>query len=470
MDLQRLCKNCMQAMVKNGICPCCGARQGAEQGKDPRVLPPGRILHGQYILGRTIGVGGFGITYLAYDLLGNHRVALKELFPCKDVVRDIKSGDIRVLQGQESYFSHVKQRFLEEAEALFRFRNIPDVVNVYRFFEENHTAYYCMEFLEGTDLKHYLMQHGKLEWEKLSGYIRMVLRALHALHRQNLIHRDISPDNIFLTKDGRAVLIDFGSVRSCSNNGGFTTFLKDCFAPWEQYRENTRQGPWTDIYSLCITMYYVLSGTLPQKAPDRLQDDKTVYIGTLCPELPRHVAAAITRGMELLQEKRFQNVQELSAALFPGEELWSLTGRRTAGQGIQGNDSRGSGDPKAGSNVSRRGSSRGSENGRGTGRPLEWGLVCRKGYYAGRHWRFKPGVPVVFGREPRCTVPYPPDDHRISRKQCSVMLDRQGRLYVRDEKSTNGTFLNQRALPPSVWQQVTKGAYISFAQELYQVI
>lgn len=408
--------------------------QVTENAHNPNALPKHCLLQGRYDIGRVLGIGGFGITYLAYDCKENCRVAVKELFPGRDVVRVPESGEIRVVAGQEAYFSHVKQRFLEEAQNLHRFLKNPDIVNVFHFFEENHTAYYVMEYLDGTDLKHFLRQHGKIGWDQLSVYIRMVLRALQALHGEKLIHRDISPDNIFLTKDGRALLIDFGSVRCYGNSGGFTTFLKECFAPLEQYRQNGDQGPWTDIYALCITMYYALSGKMPQKAPDRALDDQTVSIGELCPALPRHVALAIDRGMEIESKRRFQTTAELADALFPGEcPSHTGTGRQRTDTGSN------------------------------------WQLTCVQGHYRGKNWKIVPGVVMTIGRSPNCMISYPVDSRGISRTQCTVMLDMQGRLYVRDEKSAYGTFLNGQRLPPMSWHRLARENRFGFAQEIYQI-
>lgn len=431
MELEKLCTNCMLASIKNGVCPHCGMPLEKAEIHDIRTLPPRHMLHGRYYIGKVLGIGGFGVTYLAYDCRKNTRVAVKELFPSKDAVREQGTCSIRVLSGQEEYFAHIRQRFMDEARILYRFQSSPDVVNVYQLFEENNTAYYVMEYLEGTDLKHFLLSQGRLKWERLSVYVSMVLKTLNTLHGQNLIHRDISPDNIFLTKDGRAVLIDFGSVRCYSNSGGFTTFLKECFAPLEQYREHGKQGPWTDIYSLSITMYYALSGVMPPKAPERIQNDRTVPLSKLCPLLPAHVAQAITKGMAVRQEERFQTVREFAKELFPGEKLFADAAAATGS------------------------------------RPHS--LYCVRGYYEGRSWGFRTGAAVSFGRDTRCTIAYPPNSKGVSRLQCSLMTDRQGRVYVRDENSTYGTFLNGSRLQPGKWYQITGRGSVHFGNEVYQI-
>lgn len=404
------------------------------------ALPAEYVLHQRYVIEKTLGQGGFGITYRAMDKKNNRRVAVKELFPTRSVIRSTDEITVKVLSGKEADFSHMKKRFLEEAQRLYTFQESSDIVSVYHLFEENHTAYYVMEYLTGMDLNHYMKQHGKLNWNHLSVFVRMAIHALQTLHSRNLIHRDISPDNLFITEGGRLVLIDFGSVRSCDASG-FTTFLKHSFAPLEQYRENGNQGPWTDIYALCVTMYYALSGVLPPQAPMRVETKETP-IEQLCPGLPENVVYAIKKGMEVQPEKRFQNIRELEQTLFPGtvSVAEELEPTRAPSQPMQEML-----DPKK-------------------------RLVCVGGVYKGRGIQLPAGVGVTIGRSAECQIAYPTNTAGISRRQCTVFLDRQGSIYIRDEDSAYGTYLNQTRLAPGRWYPVPKGVYIAFGQEVYQIM
>lgn len=408
------------------------------------ALPVGYELHQRYVIEKILGQGGFGITYRAKDETNKRQVAVKELFPTRSVIRSEDGITVKVLSGKEADFTHMKKRFLEEARRLNAFQDSPDIVSVYHLLEANHTAYYVMEYLTGMDLNHYMKQHGKLNWNHLSVFVRMAIHALQTLHSRNLIHRDISPDNLFITESGRLVLIDFGSVRSCDANN-FTTFLKHSFAPLEQYRENGHQGPWTDIYALCVTMYYALSGVLPPQAPMRVET-KEIPIEQLCPGLPEHVAQAIRKGMEIQPEKRFQNVKELEQALFPNtvsgpvpEELEPtkppLTPPPTPTPTI----------------------------------PKKY-LACVGGAYKGRSIQLPVGVGVTIGRSADCQIAYPANAAGISRRQCTLFFDRQGSVYIRDEDSAYGTYLNQTRLAPGRWYPVKKGVYIAFGQEVYQLM
>ena len=419
MELQHLCTYCMAGSTEQYLCPVCKNPADWDKKRPATALPARHILGQQYYIGRVIGCGGYGITYLAWDMKVGRRVAVKEFYPTQDVTREQNGVSVRVVFGQEDYVAHVKKRFLEEAQSIYAFSAEADIVNVYRLFEENGTAYYSMEFLDGMDLKSTLLKYGKMPWEKLSVYMKMVMRALQAIHEKNLIHRDISPDNIFLTRDGHAKLIDFGSLRSYNNPNGLTTILKHNFAPYEQYRSNGNQGPWTDIYALCVTMYYALSGVLPPKAPDRIMSDQTIPLEQLCPTLPANVAQAIKKGMSVMPEERYQTVAELSRQIF------------------------------------------------GT-----TGYICLvfQGMLNGKRWYIKPGESYVIGRDFSCNIQYPPNAAGISRRQCMVYVDGNGKVYVKDENSTYGTYLNGQRLQPPMWYEWQAGSVVNFGQETVTIV
>ena len=435
MELYNLCTNCMNGSTERYICPTCGKPADWDTNRPAIALPAKYILGGQYYLGKVIGCGGFGITYLAWDTNYNRRVAVKELFPNKDVVRDRNGNNINVILGQEDYVKHIKKRFLEEAQALYAFSSEPDIINVYRLFEENNTAYYAMEYLEGMDLKSTLLKRGKMRWEQLSVYMSMVINSLKSIHARGLIHRDISPDNIFLTTNGRAKLIDFGSLRSYNNPNGLTAILKHNFAPYEQYQTNGNQGPWTDIYALCVTMYYSLGGVLPPKAPDRLMSDKTVNIRQLCPDVPENVASAIHRGMAVLPKDRYQTVDELSRALFGSNQFNQYIG-------IQ------------------------------PGQPAKVSYPHLEFYGSlnGKKWYMKPGSSIVIGRDTSCDIQFPTNTGGVSRRQCMVYVDEDQKIWVKDENSSYGTFLNGQMIPAGGWIEAQRGYVITFGKEQIRIL
>lgn len=453
MDLQYLCTNCLIGTVRNGTCTYCHKSVHEALKHPANALPARYMLGAQYYLGKVIGNGGFGITYLAWDCIEQRRVIVKELYPRQDVQRDQATGMVLPLKGQEDYFMKLKQRFKEEAQVLYSFRHEPSVMNVYRLMEDNNTVYYSMEYLSGFDLKTYMEQQGKVGWPQLSGYVRKILYTLQVLHGQGLIHRDISPDNIFLTSVTDAKLIDFGSVRNYNSGQGLTTILKQVYAPVEQYFTNGVQGPWTDIYALSVTMYHALSGIRPPRATDRAVRDGAVLIGRLCPELPDHVARAITKGMEVRAENRFQSVEEMAAMLFPGEKIFSperqyVTGRQKEAekqpQARPGNRDSGA-------------------------HPVRGNVRCEAGQYKGRAVQIPPGDTVSFGRDRQCSVAYPVDSPGISRRQFCLWCDEWGNLFIRDEHSTYGTMVSGYRIEPGKWYKLERGNTISFAGESYCV-
>ena len=445
MGQESRCIHCMQGVVLRGVCTSCGKPE-TEDAQRPINALPVRYLLGQkqYELGRVLGSGGYGITYLAWDQKGERRVAVKELFPAHAVRRGENGRDVVVTQGQQQYFQHVKQRFCEEAQALYRLKNVPEVIDVYRLFEENGTAYYVMEYLEGMDLKKHLLKNGRMSWGQITNPLCMILRALYALHGRNLIHRDISPDNIFMLNDGRVKLIDFGSARNYSDSKYMTTILKARFAPYEQFEANGKQGPWTDIYSLSVTVYYALSGILPPRATDRYiawrmqsgAPDMVKPIRELCSDIPPNAAQALHKGMAPAASQRYPSIREFAEALFPGKNIL------TAGK------------PAVIDNRQRVGAC----------------MKCVDGIMAERQYSLQADMLVTVGRDSRCQLRYPPDSQGISRRHCSFIMDKRGKVYVRDEGSTYGTYLNGARLKPMAWYLVGSGSRISFAKETYSVI
>lgn len=455
MDLQSLCTSCLLGTLKNGVCTYCHKNIQEMSNRPAGVLPDRYMLASRYYIGRVIGNGGFGITYLAWDCLKERRVIVKELFPRQDVQRTQATGSITPVKGQEEYFEKLKQRFKEEAQVLYNFRHEPSIMNVYQLMEENNTVYYSMEYLSGFDLKTYINQNGRLSWSMMSGYVRRLLYILHILHSQGLIHRDISPDNIFLTSVTDAKLIDFGSVRCFNNGQGLTTILKQVYAPIEQYFSNGNQGPWTDIYSLSVTIYHALSGQRPPKAPDRMKRDETVPIEKYCPDLPGHVAGSIKKGMALRASERFQSAQAMAEKMFPGEDLFSLDKQYGDKQHRTGNKPYGT-------------DSRQNHAGRQTqGAGAGFWLRCAFGRYRGQRFFLSPNTSITFGRDSQCTVIYPADTPGISRRHLCLWCDQNGNLFIQDENSTYGTKVSGRRIEPGKWYKLERGNTISFGNENY---
>ena len=318
MTDQILCYNCFQNRpAESGACPHCGFDPAAARHY-PLALPCGSILAGQYLVGRTLGQGGFGITYAARDLKAQTSVAIKEYFPEGLAVRT--AGTTRVLSGgpqQEESFAYGKGKFLEEARTLARFNDHPGIVSVRSYFEENGTGYFAMERLDGVSLLQYLRDAGgSLPWEAACDLLLPVFDALDTVHAAGIIHRDISPDNIFICREGSVKLLDFGAARYVfgEKSQSLSVILKHGYAPVEQYSRRGRQGPWTDVYALAATLYRTVTGRLPPESIERRPVDGLIAPSSLC-RIPPEGEKALIIGLEVEPADRWQSAGEFKRAL-----------------------------------------------------------------------------------------------------------------------------------------------------------
>jgi len=313
---RRLCPGCMNWKHSGFICEHCGHDERIPN--EPHQLPVGTALKGQYIVGKVLGQGGFGITYLGYDQYLRQTVAIKEYYPTGLVMRD-SSHSITVtnVEGQNgTTFESNLRRFLREAQSLAKLKEVPEVVQVRNFFPENGTAYIIMEFVQGITLKDHIRNQGLLSPDQAMHVFMPVMSGLQKVHEVGLVHRDISPDNIMLLPGGGVKLLDFGAVRDYNSELSQSTqaILKPGFAPVEQYRATSELGPWTDLYALCATMYYCMSGKLPPEAPERMMEGAEFQWNRI-PGLTPVQLAALQKGTEILAKDRFQNVGEFHSAL-----------------------------------------------------------------------------------------------------------------------------------------------------------
>lgn len=306
IDIDRICLGCMQEKpTAGGECPYCGFDVETYE-HETRWLPLMHILNGRYMLGKVLGEGGFGITYIGIDLNLQSRVAIKEYFPLGLVSREttgVTRTSVSPLTGEKgNIYDNGLRKFVEEAQGVSKFDSLEGIVTVKDFFFENATAYMVMEYLDGSTLKAYLKEHeGKIPAEQALKYIRPIIEALQKVHESGMIHRDISPDNIMLTKEGKVKLIDFGSARALTRdeNQTFTIMLKHGYAPPEQYQTKGNQGPWTDVYGICATLYRMITGKVPPSAMDRYEHDPMKSFAELGIQAPAYVEQVIKRGMAL---------------------------------------------------------------------------------------------------------------------------------------------------------------------------
>lgn len=328
MKIENLCIHCMKEKHSaDEICPFCGSDPKSAD-IPPYHLQPFSILAGKYLLGMAIGEGGFGITYIGMDLNLEMRVAIKEYYPNGCAVRNCSESNtvLSYSNSTQEVFEKGREKFINEARLLAKCSNLSEIVSVKDFFRENHTAYIVMEYIEGITLKAYLKQNGDhIPAQKTLQMMKPVICSLSKVHDMNLIHRDISPDNIMICNNGSVKILDFGGARDYifSNEKSLSIMLKPGYAPEEQYRTHGNQGPWTDVYALCATMYRCITGSVPPESLERAYQESLPPIRSISPDCPPAAASVIEKGMSIYPEDRFQSMQELYSALYESSQSFS---------------------------------------------------------------------------------------------------------------------------------------------------
>ena len=321
---KKRCMSCFQE-YEGALCPHCGGAQNEEH-----QLPVGTVLHGRYQIGKVLGQGGFGITYIGWDKLVRVTIAVKEFYPGGIVFRkSAVSTNVECINSSLiPHYTRSKARFLQEANALAKFRSVPEIVNILDFSEENNTAYIIMEYVRGVNLAKYIqLRGGKLSAEETFRILKPVMEALAKVHEAGIVHRDISPDNIILDPMGGAKLLDFGAVRAVEDpdvdkalTQSTVAILKHGFAPIEQYNSRGSLGPWTDEYAMCATIWYCLTGKATEEATIRIAEDIDPDWATI-PELPDHQQQVLAKGFSRRAKDRYPSMEDLLEALFPGEDI-----------------------------------------------------------------------------------------------------------------------------------------------------
>jgi hypothetical protein len=286
------------------------------------ALPLNTILAGKYVVGRVLGQGGFGITYIGWDLALERKVAIKEYYPSGQVSRTQGTRSLTWYTTEQASVARKSgmEMFLKEARKMVKVDNIPGVVRVLELFQENGTAYIVMEFVEGETLKARLQKTGPLSWSQAKTIFEPVVHAMSKVHRAGLVHRDLSPDNLMLTADGSVKVLDLGAAKDLNVNSGASSMqvAKSGFSPLEQYIQRGNSGPWTDVYAIAATIYYTLTGKLPPNAVDRLDHDTLSWSEPSLTALPPAALAALEHAMEVQISDRIQTMDELEQRLFSG--------------------------------------------------------------------------------------------------------------------------------------------------------
>jgi serine/threonine protein kinase len=302
------------------VCPECKWSEDTPPDS-PLQLPARTVVHDSYLLGRVLGQGGFGVTYLAWDIEQDEKRAVKEYLPNSIATRARDGRTVRPSGNQNREpFSYGLKKFMQEAEALKCFAGHANIVGVLDFFEGNGTAYIVMNYVEGTTLKQYLDdKKGKVPFETALKILIPVMDALREVHAAGILHRDISPDNIYLCYTGPVKLLDFGATKQAmgEQSKSVAAIFKAGYTPVEQYLSEGKQGAWTDIYALGATLYRTITGQLPPPAWDRSEKDNLKPPSLLGVSIPQPSEAALLQALAVRPEQRFSTVAAFQAALVP---------------------------------------------------------------------------------------------------------------------------------------------------------
>ncbi len=306
------CYHCMNQKGSSSVCPFC--HKEYDGSVSVHHLRPGTVLNHKYLVGCVIGEGGFGITYIGRDTTLDMRVAIKEFYPSGYSERNSKIDSTVTFNSEKKreFFEKGKRRFLNEARNVAKFSSEKGIVDVRDYFEANGTAYIIMEYLDGIDLNQYLLRYGPIRADKVFELMLPVMRSLEKINAAGIIHRDISPDNIMFLTDGSLKLMDFGSARHFTNNEKeMSVMLKQGYAPEEQYSKNGAQGPWTDVYGMCATIYRCITGEVPEDGLDRIHRDDLKPPSQLGVKISEPLEAVLMYGLAVFKENRCQNMTEL---------------------------------------------------------------------------------------------------------------------------------------------------------------
>jgi serine/threonine protein kinase len=334
--LQQLCAGCMGNRGEAERCPDCDWVEGT-MPENPSQLLPRTILEGKYMLGRALGQGGFGITYLAWDHSLSRKLAIKEYYP-----REIcsRGKDAVTLQPNANRnrvdYEWGLAKFKEEGQNLARFRDYPGIVGLLDYFEANGTAYIVMLYVEGMTFKQYLQgqPNERISFNAALAILGPVMDALREVHSVGMLHRDISPDNIYLSRDKHVKILDFGATRYAMRDQtrSMTVLFKPGYAPFEQYSSRGNQGPWSDVYAVGATFYRAITGHAPPDSPDRMNRDELMVPSAMGVKLPPKAEPALLKALAVRPENRFQSMQDFQEAIMV-PELIPLPTLKDSGSG-----------------------------------------------------------------------------------------------------------------------------------------
>lgn len=401
-----------------------------------RTLPVGALVHNRYRITRVLGAGGFGVTYQVQDLRENRVAAMKEFMPLDFACRKPNSAMVLPSGTNQGAFEKFREKFLKEAQMIYHFHGHPNIVEVRHLFYDNNTAYYVMELLDGMDLGKFVKQQGgKVSWDVLWPLMEQAVSALQTLHQANMIHCDISPENIYIPRNMRPKLLDFGAARALlrGETDASVIVLRNGYAPPEQ-RMGRHMGTWTDVYALAVTIYFCMTGIVPPNAEDRVIGEPVKWPSQLGIPIPsQQWETVLKKAMALRTEDRYQTIQS----------FWQELKNAAPQSRAQNPPSSTVVDPDAAK----------------IGTPI---LECVQGRYAGQ-WLRVTGDMLLGVDNTKCAIAYPVGSPGVSRVHLRLWPDGNV-IRIMDMRSTYGTWLNQTKLTPGLVYTLQPGMVLRFGQ------
>lgn len=323
----KICMGCMEEYDESlNVCPHCGYVENTKPAEVYHMMP-GSILAKKYIVGRTLGYGGFGVTYIGRDMELQRKVAIKEYLPGEFSTRIPGQTMVTVYEDEKhEQFQSGITKFMDEAKRLAKFQDSAGIVHIYDSFFENETAYIVMEYIEGETVKEKLEREGKIPVDEALKLILPIVAAMKEVHAEGIIHRDISPDNIMVDKEGNAKLIDFGASRyaTTTHSKSLSVLIKYGYAPMEQYQSGGQQGTWTDVYALAATFYTMVTGVVPEDSLKRLEKDELKPLSKMGIKISKNVDMAIRNALNVKVEERTPSMEAFEEELLSEGEVARL--------------------------------------------------------------------------------------------------------------------------------------------------
>lgn len=461
MNFEHICPDCFKESFYGGKCRACGYEN---EERSERCLPLFYLLSERYIVGRVLGIGGFGITYKGYDIYNNMVCAVKEYVPMNISVRlDDRVTIVPIDEKHKGFFMHGQERFIEEAIFLKRLSAVKEIVNITDYFNENNTSYFTMEFLDGVNLKSlYRSEHKKgqkIPFEFSCQIMVQIGRALDKIHTQSKIfHRDISPENIFITTTGDIKLIDFGNAKHCTQeeSQNISVVLKPGFAPPEQYSTKGVQGPWTDVYALACTFYLIASGVQIPSAPDRLQGVTYKPLYQLNPQCTMEVSNMIDLALKLNHRERLRSVMPLVEVLekqLPAE-IPTTNVPADTGIIIKAAELPPEVDVPAEGTVFT------------IDERVRPYIKVIKGDQAGNKWYIPADIELLLGRSQTACNIVLSEYTKISNRHCTISYSSRDKAFFLKDLSTNGTFVGGARLNRNTYYLIPPEAEICLADNI----